>query len=224
MKNVAIIVAAGAGTRLGGPVPKPYIEIHGKPVISWTVEAYGRADCVDEIIVVVGEDRVEFCRNELFAGEAGKVRVIAGGRERTDSVYAGLLACPDADLVFIHDGARPCVSRDVIARGCAAAQERGTAVAAIPVRDTIKRAAADGTVLDTPDRAELYAIQTPQIFWRKEILAAYEAMRAAAAAAVTDDAQVMERYGTRQVFLYPGDEKNIKITTPQDLEIVRHIL
>ena len=218
MRNAAIIVAAGSGKRFGGPVPKPYLEIEGRPILAMAVEPFLSAGCIDEIVVVAAEDWIERSRS-VFADEgwAGRIRITAGGAERFDSVYEGLLACPDADLVFIHDGARPYVSTELIERGHAAALEYGTAVAALPARETVKRATPDGVVIDTPNRAELWSVQTPQIFRRASILAAYEAMRAAGGAPVTDDAQVMELYGADPVRLYIGDARNIKITTPEDL-------
>ena len=150
--------------------------------------------------------------------------VIAGGRERYDSVYAGLCACEDSDYVFIHDGARPFLTEDMIRRGKEAVLASGACVIGMPSKDTIKIADENGMVASTPSRSLVWNIQTPQIFSYTAIREAYERARQQNMADITDDAMVMERFGNMKIKLVEGSYENIKITTPEDILVAEKIL
>lgn len=210
----AVVVAAGASTRMGED--KILRELGGEPVILHTLRAFELAAEVDEIILVTREELVA----ELAAlcREAGldKVRkVVRGGETRTHSARLGTLeADRDTQLIAIHDGARPFVSRQVISDVVRKAAQTGAAAPAVPVKDTIKEA--EGELVErTLDRSRLYAVQTPQVFEASLIRAALQ-KALEDGAALTDDCAAVERLGMR-VSLTPGDERNIKLTTPADL-------
>lgn len=219
----AIIVAAGKGTRMNTRESKQYIEIDQKPILVHTMEAFHHTKAIDEMIVVVGAQDVDKVRFWTEQYELHKVKnVISGGRERQQSVYFGLQALQGrAQWVLIHDGVRPFVSPSLIERCWQSAQEYGSAVLAVPVKDTIKVANEKQMIEHTPDRNSLWAVQTPQAFRAEDIL---EAHRLAAEDGYmgTDDASLMERLG-KPVKLVMGDYRNIKITTPEDLSIAAHI-
>ena len=176
---------------------------------------------IQEIVLVVSPDWADFVKTEIVLKENFRKvkKIVNGGAERYDSVYSGLLACPEADYVFIHDGARPYVTEDIIRR-CASEVEMYQAVAAgMPVKDTIKIADENGYVLSTPDRRRVWTIQTPQVFSYAIIRAAYELIRDSDMTKITDDAMVVEAAGLTKVRLVEGAYSNIKITTPEDLKI-----
>ncbi len=215
----AIIVAAGAGRRIGGVIPKSYLPIAGRPLILRTVDRIFSSQRVAEVILVVSADEIERCRQLLEADISLKGRsyvLQAGGATRQQSVRRGLeTISAGTDIVMIHDGARPFVSAALIDRCIAAAVAQGAAVVGLPVRDTIKRVSTDGFVQSTPERAGLWEIQTPQIFQRELIVVAHE--RAAHdGLEATDDAMLMERMG-KPVFVVAGERTNFKITVPEDL-------
>lgn len=210
----AIIVAAGSSRRMGG-VDKVLASLGGRIVLDLVMDVFERCRLINQIVVVVNRQNMERCRS-LVAGR-GKLKasdVCAGGRRRQDSVAAGLDRLGHCDWVVIHDGARPLITEDLIYRGVEAAGETGAAVAAVPVTDTIKVAGNNGIVLETPERHNLWAVQTPQVF-RFDIIS--EAYRKAQGE-VTDDASLVERLGYK-VRLYMGSYSNIKITTPDDLAL-----
>ena len=147
-----------------------------------------------------------------------KVRaVISGGKERYDSVYAGLCACQNTDYVFIHDGARPFVTEEILQRGFAAVQDTGACAAGMPSKDTVKLADAAGYVAETPERSRVWNVQTPQIFRYALIRSAYDAIQKKDMSKITDDAMVAEQEAGVKVRLFEGSYRNIKITTPEDL-------
>jgi 2-C-methyl-D-erythritol 4-phosphate cytidylyltransferase len=206
----AIVLAAGSGSRFGGAVPKQYEALADRRVIDWSLDAARAA--TDGVVLVVGADRVH-------DPEAGADVVVAGGAARSDSVRAGLAALPEGvEVVVVHDGARPLASPSLYAAVIAAVQ--GGADGAIPgveVTDTIKRVA-DGVVVETPDRAALVAVQTPQAFSHSSLLAAH-----AAGGEATDDAALVEAGGGR-VVVVAGDLTNFKITRRDDLDRAEQIL
>jgi 2-C-methyl-D-erythritol 4-phosphate cytidylyltransferase len=217
MSVAALVLAAGRGKRLGGAIPKAFVSIGGRPLVVHACEALAASGVVDRLVPVVAESdlaamhalRAEF---ETLRGAAAPV---VGGAERQDSVAAGLAALPeDVELVAVHDAARPFVSALAVRRVVQAARESGAALLAVSVSDTIKRVEA-GRVVETPDRACLFAAQTPQVF-RVELLR--EALdRARAEAFVgTDDAQLVERLGV-SVRIVAGEPSNVKVTHPRDL-------
>jgi 2-C-methyl-D-erythritol 4-phosphate cytidylyltransferase len=218
-KTAAIIVAAGRGERMGG-VDKVFVHLSGKPVLAWAVDTFQKCKLIDRIVIVLNEKNIE--RGEKLVAERGWSKVTdicPGGKERQQSVAAGLGRLKDCHWVVIHDGARPLVTEALIKDGLGVAEGSGAAVAAVPVTDTIKLADADGFVMGTPPRESLWAVQTPQVF-RFDIIR--EAHRKAEGR-VTDDASLVERLGYK-VKLYMGAYDNIKITTPSELALAEVLL
>jgi 2-C-methyl-D-erythritol 4-phosphate cytidylyltransferase len=210
----AIIVAAGESRRMNG-VDKLFAPLGGKPVIVRTVNVFQTSEFVDEIILVIAEENKDTVNILVFNEGWSKVSaVVTGGERRQDSVAAGLKSIRDCPWVVIHDGARPLAPRGLILSGLLAAEETGSAVAAVPVTDTIKVVEEDMLIKGTPPRRFLWAAQTPQIFRYAIILKAYLDLEPEA----TDDASLVERLGF-PVKLYPGSYDNIKITTPADITI-----
>ena len=210
----AVVVAAGASRRMGQD--KILAELGGIPVIARTLLAFERAEQVDEIVVVTREDQVAqvagLCRDFQISKAT---KVIRGGATRTQSARMGTLeAAGAAQLIAIHDGARPLVSQEVIAAAIGKAAQTGAAAPAVPVKDTIKQAA-EGVVERTLDRSTLYAVQTPQVFEASLIRAALQ-KALEDGVELTDDCAAVERLGMR-VWLTPGRGDNLKLTTPEDL-------
>ena len=226
MKSTAIVLAAGQGKRMNSKVQKQFLLIKGKPVLYYSMSCFQNSREIEEIIVVTGNDSINFCKQEIIEAYGfSKVKaVIAGGRERYDSVYAGLCACEDSDYVFIHDGARPFLTEDMIRRGKEAVLASGACVIGMPSKDTIKIADENGMVASTPSRSLVWNIQTPQIFSYTAIREAYERARQQNMADITDDAMVMERFGNMKIKLVEGSYENIKITTPEDILVAKKIL
>ena len=226
MKSTAIVLAAGQGKRMNSKVQKQFLLIKGKPVLYYSLSCFQNSREIEEIIVVTGNDSINFCKQEIIEAYGfSKVKaVIAGGRERYDSVYAGLCACEDSDYVFIHDGAGPFLTEDMIRRGKEAVLASGACVIGMPSKDTIKIADENGMVASTPSRSLVWNIQTPQIFSYTAIREAYERARQQNMADITDDAMVMERFGNMKIKLVEGSYENIKITTPEDILVAKKIL
>lgn len=218
----ALIAAAGSSTRYGGE-NKLLQPLDGIPVLARTLLAIDSAQSIDEIIIAAREDELlayaELCRT---FGIRKRVKVVPGGKTRTESVLrAALEAPPETELLAVQDGARPLVTPELIDEVVSAAQRYHAAAPAVPVTDTIK-VARDGIVESTPDRSTLFAVQTPQVFDAELLKAALQdALRADAA--LTDDCSAVERFG-KEVHLTAGDRENIKITTPIDLSIAESIL
>jgi 2-C-methyl-D-erythritol 4-phosphate cytidylyltransferase len=220
----AIVPAAGEGTRFGGAIRKQFIALSGLPILSHTLRALAAAQTLEAVIVVVPPGEESIGREALrLAGIDTETEVVPGGRERQDSVYNGLKrARPDTDLVLVHDGVRPFVSREVILAAIEAAKEWGAAVTAVPVTDTIKRVDDDGLVVETPAREHLWAVQTPQVFRYGLLMRAHLAVREQGIVA-TDDAALVERIGVR-VKIVRGSSENLKITSEEDLPLADLIL
>lgn len=229
--TIAIVLAAGQGKRMNASVPKQYLLIKDKPILYYTLKTF-EDSFVDEIILVVGEGEEEYCRqNFVETYNFTKIaQIVVGGKERYHSVYNALKSIEQKDsIVFIHDGARPFVTNDILQRAYESANEHGACIVGVPVKDTIKIVRADGSVQDTPDRNTLWSVQTPQTFLLEQIKNAYDAMmeleqKDELHLAVTDDAMVMENFGKRKVMVVKGSYENIKITTPEDLIIAEHFL
>ena len=212
--KVGVVIAAGGSSQRMGE-DKLFASLGGKPLLTRTTRPFQECRLVDQIVVVVGGEREERCRRLVTGKEWSKVTdVCLGGERRQDSVAAGLKRLDKCDWVVIHDGARPLLTVDLIERGLEVAKETGAAVAAIPVKDTIKVAGEDRIVHQTPPRQNLWAIQTPQVFSVGIITEAYSR----ANDEVTDDASLVERLGYK-VKLYMGSYDNIKVTTPDDLAL-----
>ncbi|MCU6711636.1 2-C-methyl-D-erythritol 4-phosphate cytidylyltransferase [Paenibacillus sp. J5C_2022] len=217
-----VIVAAGRGTRMGTKESKQYLQLGDRPVLVHTLELFQRLAIVDEIVLVVGQDDVGRCSEWVGTYGMSKVNaIVPGGGERQHSVLLGLRAIA-SDWVMVHDGVRPFVSEAAVEGCCRSAQSSGAAVLAVPVKDTIKQVDGAGTIVSTPDRRSLWAIQTPQAFRRAELVAAHEQAEAEGYLG-TDDAMVMERAGAR-VIVAKGEYTNIKITTPDDLPLAEFLL
>ena len=223
----AVILAGGRGKRMNSDIPKQYLMIRDRPVLYYSLKAFSEHPMVEHIVLVTGAGDEEYCRKEIV----GRYRVekvsaiVPGGAERYDSVQNGLKAVSEissdgsaeSTIVMIHDGARPCVTREIIDRAIEGATRYGACVSAMPVKDTIKIADEEGFAESTPDRNRLWLIQTPQSFDLELILRAYEAFRRDPEQFATDDAMLVERYTDKHVKLVFGDYRNIKITTPEDL-------
>jgi 2-C-methyl-D-erythritol 4-phosphate cytidylyltransferase len=212
-----VIVAAGTSQRMTG-VNKLFASLSREPVLAWSVDTCQRHRLVRQIVLVLNDK--DLARGERLTKERNwsKVTLCRGGARRQDSVREGLRQLKDCDWVMIHDGARPFVTPDLIEDGLKIAGETGAAVAAVPVKDTIKLADSGNLIKETPTRERLWAAQTPQIFDFDIITRAYENLTTEA----TDDSAAVERLGY-EVKIYRGDRENMKVTTPEDLALARII-
>ena len=222
MQVTAIIAAGGRGQRLGAPVPKQLLDVGGRTVLQRSVDAFRTHPAVGEVIVAVPPDLLDALLDSppgWLDGVRG-VRLVAGGARRQDSVANAFDAVAmDAEIVLVHDAARPFVTSDVISRAIEGAVAHGAAIVAVPVSDTVKRVGvADGVIVETLPREEIFLAQTPQAFRRDVLGAAIAAGRDADS--VTDEAMLAERAGHR-VHVVPGDPANVKITTAADLDGAR---
>ena len=210
----AIIVAAGRGERMGG-MDKIFAQLGGISVLERVAAVFNGSPYIDHLVIVLTQDNAARGKHMLAENNLSKlVKVVPGGLRRQDSTEAGLKALPSCQWVVIHDGARPLVSAELITTGLEAAQETGTAVAAVPVTDTIKLVDDNGYVKETLTRSRLWAVQTPQVFRLDIIQEAYRN----ATEDVTDDAALVEAMGIR-VKLYMGAYDNIKLTTRADMAL-----
>jgi 2-C-methyl-D-erythritol 4-phosphate cytidylyltransferase len=215
----AVIVAAGRSERMRG-ADKIFAEIDGDPLLAHTVAAFQQSPVIDRIVLVLARSKVAVGLDLVKQYQWTKVTsVCAGGVRRRDSVAKGIKRLGDVDWVMIHDGARPCVTQDIIERGLKAAGESGAAIPAIPVADTIKAVSYDSYVVDTPPRDSLRAVQTPQVF-RFDIISAAHLLDDDDA---TDDAVLAERAGYK-VKVFHGSNANIKVTNKEDLAIAEAII
>jgi len=225
MRTVAIVPAAGSGNRMGRELSKQYLALGGMPLLVHTLNVFERCPLVDALLVVVPPSDVEAVRTEMLPRWSLKklAGVIPGGKERQDSVRAGIEALDrETELVVIHDAVRPFITVELIENCIRAAAEEGAATVGVPVKDTVKEVGADGRVMRTCDRNLLWLTQTPQAF-RRDIIE--NAHRAAVRDGYrgTDDTSLVERLGIA-VRMIRGDYGNIKITTPEDLVIAEALL
>jgi len=225
MKADAIIVSAGKGQRFMEGRKKQYFSLGGKPILAHTLDQFDTCSLIRSILLVVGQEDQDYCLKEII--EKFKYRkisqVIPGGKRRQDSVKNGLDGLSaHSEVIVIHDGVRPFVTKEMIEDSIRSAIRFGAAIIAMPVKDTIKMTQPDGTVLKTLDRESLYQAQTPQTFQASLIQEAY--LKATEDGFVgTDDASLVERLG-KKVHILPGSYTNIKITTPEDLMLAELIL
>ena len=225
-KIVAICLAAGQGRRMESDVQKQYMLLEDKPVLYYALNSFQNSP-VEEIVLVVGTGEEEFCKKEIVDkyGFSKVKAVVAGGKERYHSVYNGLLALEKADIVLIHDGARPFLTQDIIKKSIEGAENYKACVAGMPVKDTIKIADEEQNIQSTPERSKVWLIQTPQTFEYSLIKEAYtklmeqEMQGRKTTIPVTDDAMVVEYFMKQKVHLVYGSYENIKITTPEDMDI-----
>jgi 2-C-methyl-D-erythritol 4-phosphate cytidylyltransferase len=213
----AIIVAAGSGKRMGSRTKKQFLLLDGKEVLAHTVDQFEHHAKIQEIVLVTGADNLEDVKAMVKTYGWKKVTsIIAGGKERQDSVKCGLKALSEkTDIVLIHDGVRPFVKQDMIERSIDGAQKYGGCVLGVAAKDTIKICAENGMVLETPRRSTLWHIQTPQAFRKELIVGAYDKAKSEGFLG-TDDASVAEFAGVK-IKVIPGNYQNIKITTKEDL-------
>lgn len=215
MNRSTIIVAGGSGKRLGGPVPKQFQTVKGRPLLMWTIEAFHRFDPGMRLIVVLPQEHFGIWK-ALCMGHRFLIQhdVVAGGEQRWHSVKAGLSLVEGDGLVAVHDGVRPLVSAALIARCFDAADRSAAAIPVVPVVPSIRETTADGS--RALDRARLLAVQTPQCFHADLLRKAFEQPYDPS---FTDEAALVERLGVK-VALVEGEDSNIKVTTPMDLRLV----
>ena len=226
-KCAAIVLAAGKGKRMQSQVPKQYLMLEDKPVLYYALKTF-QDSFVDRIVLVTSEEDREYCRKNIVEKYGfDKVEdIVAGGKERYHSVYEGLKAVR-ADYVFIHDGARPFVTEKILERSYTCVVQYDDCVIGMPVKDTIKIADYDNFAVSTPSRDMVWMVQTPQVFAYNVIYEAYttlikkEQEILQQSMKITDDAMVVETFTDRKVKLIEGSYENIKITTPEDLQIAR---
>lgn len=220
-KNTAIILAAGQGKRMNTTIPKQYLLLRDKPVLFYSIRTFQESNCIDEIILVVGEGQAEYCRSELVDKyNFNKVKkIVRGGEERYHSVFHGIKEAEGAENILVHDGARPFVSKEIIRNSLKCVNECGACAAGVPVKDTIKITDKEGYVDYTPERSLVWAVQTPQVFKKEILQEAYMKLMHTESINVTDDAMVVEQMLGIKVKMVMGSYQNIKITTPEDLEI-----
>lgn len=222
---------------MGTAVQKQYIELNGKPVIYYTLKTFQDSEIIDDIILVVGEGQERFARDEIVEKyQFTKVTaIVPGGAERYDSVWQGLKAVQEQmtpaekrageeSYVFIHDGARMFVDEGILKRGYETVLKYRACVAGMPSKDTVKIVDDDAFAVQTPKRKYVWTVQTPQIFETSLITDAYEKLMEKQDIDVTDDAMVVEQMLHHPVRLFEGSYENIKITTPEDLEIAEGFL
>lgn len=218
MKTIAIIVAGGKGKRMGRP--KQFIKISGRPMLAWTLAVFQKAKIINGIILVVASDQLALARR---LPQDKIIAIVPGGSERQDSVRNGLLHLPDsAEIVLIHDGARPLVTDEIIKHSVEGARKFGAAVVGVPVKDTLKVVSCQLLVVSrTLNRDQIWAAQTPQVFRKDLILKAYQ--KGYNSNKITDDSMLVEWLGV-PVKMVLGAGGNIKVTTPEDLKMAEALL
>ena len=232
MKCTAIILAAGQGKRMKSNVQKQFLQLGEYPVLYYSLKAFQDSPEITDIVLVCGKTEINYCKDAFVQKyHIDKVsEVVAGGKERYESVYQGLCACHKTDYVLIHDGARPMVSEDILERCFQDAQKYNACVAAVPVKDTIKIADENGFAETTPRRDRVWQVQTPQTFSFGLIYDAYAQLAeqkdtlAGKGIKITDDAMVVETFTDHQVKLTEGSYRNLKVTTPEDLPLAEKYL
>ncbi len=225
MKAAAIVLAAGRGSRMNSGIQKQFMELGGYPLIYYALQVFEHSS-VDEVILVTGKNETDWCRREIVDKYGFcKVRsVVPGGSERYLSVYEGLRAAQEPDIVLIHDGARPFVTDEIINRTIRSALESGSGIAAVPAKDTVRIVDETGTAVLTPPRDRVWMMQTPQAFRYPLIYRAYQGLVSRNIQNVTDDAMVLETVLNQEVKIVEGSYSNIKVTTPEDMETARAFL
>lgn len=229
-----IVLAAGNGKRMGGNVQKQFLELGGRPVVCHSLETFQKSVLIDEVVLITGSEQMEYCRKEIVEkyGFTKVSAVVAGGAERYLSVWEGLKFVqasnrPETDgecYVFIHDGARPFVTEEILVRSYDAVMVHKACVVGMPVKDTIKIADEDGFAEATPKRSLVWMIQTPQVFELSLIYEAYAKLTAEGHSNVTDDAMVLETMTEHKVKLVEGSYSNLKLTTPEDLKLANALI
>jgi 2-C-methyl-D-erythritol 4-phosphate cytidylyltransferase len=224
--SVALILAAGSGERLGADRPKAFVELAGRPMFAWSAIALARTRGVERIVIAVPAEAPDGAPElSIPLGHAPEMLVVAGGAVRSESVRRALEAVGPGDPVLVHDAARPLLTgalAETVIAALEADPQADAAIAAVPMTDTIKRADERGTVLETLERSELWAVQTPQVFHRAALERALR-QPADVLARATDDAWLVERAGGK-VVVVAASEQNLKVTTPLDLRVAELLL
>ncbi len=227
----AICLAAGRGKRMESRIQKQYLLLDGKPLLYYSLKALQESP-VSEVVLVTGAGEEEYCRETIVEpyGFTKVKTIVAGGKERYHSVYRGLQALGECDMVLIQDGARPFLTEEIIGRCIDGVRRYGACVAGMPVKDTIKIADDENVISHTPDRSRLWMIQTPQAFLTPMIQKAYSRLNSMEEEGgepeipITDDAMVVEYFLNQKVYLVRGSYENIKITTPEDMAVAEALL
>lgn len=220
-----VVAAAGTGRRMGSRINKQYLMLDARPILAYSLDIFEQYDPIDQVVIVAKPEEIDYCEQEIVRKYKYRkvIRVAPGGRERQDSVWAGLQQLnTDTAYVAVHDGARPLLSLELLEALYVQARQWGATIPGVFARDTLKMVDRDGFVGHTLDRSSIIAVQTPQIFNFRELRKAYkEALEEGFAA--TDDASLFEKYIGR-VKVVPGQQDNLKITTPEDLIIAQGFL
>lgn len=221
--NIALIVAAGSSLRMGNvDTPKQFINFEGKPLLIYSVDTFNKHNQIDAVVIVTSNDYIEQVNNWCKEYKLNKVKaIVSGGSTRQESVYNGLKAmkdfAKDNDIVLIHDAARPLISEDIISNNISACEQYDAVTTVIKANDTIVHSTEGESINDVPKRKELYQSQTPQTFKYSLIMKAHESV---ANSDATDDTQLVLSLN-RDVYLVLGDKRNFKVTTPEDLLILK---
>ncbi len=225
-KCIAIVLAGGKGKRMESDVPKQYIELKGKPILYYSLKQFQNCEVIDEIILVTGKDELEYCKENIIEkyGLNKVKKIIVGGKERYNSVYNAMQSIEECDYVFIHDGARPFIENMVLNNAYRCVKEYKACVVGVQAKDTVKIADGEGFISNTPNRENVWIIQTPQVFDWNIIKEAYELLMESNCNNVTDDAMVVENMMNYKVKIVHGNYENIKVTTPSDLVIANSFL
>lgn len=226
VKAAAIIPAAGQGKRMGNQLNKQFLSLGGLPLLLHTCTALAQVLELEQMIVIARpgeEEEIARVLSPLIRKERERWLIVSGGEERQHSVWNGLQQVPpELALVAVHDGARPLITPEIVRSALQMAQETGAVVVGVPVKDTIKTVDEQGLIIGTPERKRLWAVQTPQVFRRDWLLAAYQQAWQEGFLG-TDDAALVERAGY-PVRMLQGDYANLKITTPEDLILAEALL
>ena len=218
MSVCAVVPAGGLGTRMGGTVPKQFLNLNGKPILYYTLKALQESGLISELILVVPKKEYGNACDQWLGKPEIVTKVVVGGAKRQDSVYNGFCEVSrEPEIVLVHDGVRPFLSHKMIRETINAAREYGAAITALPVHDTIKRVDASGLVSQTVERENLWRVQTPQAFQYKILNEAFKKANSENFYG-TDEGTLIEHLGA-PVKVIEGSEKNIKITRPEDLEL-----
>ena len=231
-KCTAIVLAAGSGKRMQSDVAKQYLLLEGKPVLWYALQVFEKSEIIDEVVLVVGKGEISYCQREIVEKYSFHkvIQVIEGGAERYLSVWEALKVINEQGIVFIHDGARPFVSEEILKDTYEAALEYCACVTGMPVKDTIKISDENGFAVQTPNRKTVWQVQTPQVFEAKLIMEAYRElienleMIKFSGIEITDDAMVVETMKSKPVKLIKGSYRNMKITTPEDMKTAKSLL
>lgn len=222
-KYSVILLSAGAGNRMNSDIPKQYMDLKGKMILRYSLETFERDERIGEIVIVANEAWIDTVKENIVKqyGYTKVTDVVVGGKERYESVYKGLCALKDTDYVMIHDGARPFVDHEMIARLAEAVRIHKACIPAVKSKDTIRLSDDKGFVTMTPDRNNVWNIQTPQTFEYVKLKSAFDdyVSNTAEYGQVTDDAMVWELVTGGSVKIVEGSYNNIKITTPEDISV-----